>query len=147
MHFEDSLDFAVSLDQYDELALFRKEFHVPRMNGREVLYFTGNSLGSQPVRVSDYVLQELEDWKNLGVEGHHHAKNPWYSYHEPFKELLAAIVGAKPEETVAMGSLTANLHFLLVSFYRPTRERFRIICEKKSFPSNYFFSRLWIYNF
>lgn len=138
MHFEDSLDFAVSLDQYDELALFRKEFHVPRMNGREVLYFTGNSLGLQPVRVSDYVLQELEDWKTLGVEGHQHAKNPWYSYHEPFKELLAAIVGAKPEETVAMGSLTANLHFLLVSFYRPTRERFRIICEKKSFPSDYY---------
>jgi kynureninase len=68
MHFEDSLDFAISLDYYDELAGFRKEFHIPRMNGREVLYFTGNSLGLQPVKVYDYVLQELEDWKNLGVE-------------------------------------------------------------------------------
>lgn len=138
MHFEDSLNFAVSLDHYDELAAFRKEFHIPRMNGREVLYFTGNSLGLQPVRVSDYVLQELEDWKNLGVEGHLHAKHPWFSYHEPFKELLAGIVGAMPDETVAMGSLTANLHFLLVSFYRPTRLRFRILCEKKSFPSDYY---------
>ncbi|MCX7743711.1 MAG: kynureninase [Flavobacteriales bacterium] len=138
MHFEDSLDFAVSLDHYDELAGFRKEFHIPRMHGRDAIYFTGNSLGLQPIKARDYVLQELEDWKNLGVEGHLHAKNPWFSYHEPFKELLSGIVGAKPEETVAMGSLTANLHFLLVSFYRPTRHRFRILCEKKSFPSDYY---------
>lgn len=138
MHFEDSLDFAVSLDKHDELSAFRKEFYIPKINGRDVIYFAGNSLGLQPVNVSEYVLQELEDWKNLGVEGHLLAKHPWFSYHEPFKELLAGIVGAKPDETVAMGSLTANLHFLLVSFYRPTRNRFRIICENKSFPSDYY---------
>ena len=138
MHFENSASFAVSQDHYDELSKFRKQFFIPRFQNEECVYFTGNSLGLQPLKTEEYVMQEIEDWKRFGVEGHFHAKNPWFSYHEPFSELLAPIVGANSNEVVAMGSLTANLHFLLVSFYRPTPARYKIICEKKSFPSDHY---------
>jgi len=136
MHFEDSLEFAISQDHYDPLREFRGRFLFPRYNDRDVLYFTGNSLGLQPRAAREYLVQELEDWKNLGVEGHFNAKNPWFSYHEPFGALLAPLVGALPTEVVAMGSLTNNLHLLMVSFYRPTKKRYKIICEQKSFPSD-----------
>lgn len=136
MHYEFSEEFATSQDQYDTLSGFRKRFHFPQMNGKPVVYFTGNSLGLQPDKAEQYVLQEIEDWKRFGVEGHFHARNPWFSYHEPFAELLSPIVGAKPSEVVAMGSLTNNLHLLMVSFYRPTKTRFKILSEQKAFPSD-----------
>jgi kynureninase len=136
MHFEDSLEFAISQDHYDPLRGFRDRFLFPQHNEKDVLYFTGNSLGLQPKNARDYLLQELEDWKNLGVEGHFHAKHPWFPYHEPFGALLAPVVGALPSEVVAMGSLTNNVHLLMVSFYRPAKQRFKIICEEKSFPSD-----------
>ncbi len=106
------------------------------INGKETIYFTGNSLGLQPKTTQDYVLNELEDWANYGVEGHFHARNPWLSYHEMFPALLSGIVGALPEEIVVMNQLTVNLHLLMTSFYRPTKERFKIICEAKAFPSD-----------
>lgn len=136
MHYEFSEEFAVSQDQYDVLASFRNRFHQPLLDGKKAVYFTGNSLGLQPDKAEEYLLQEIKDWKNLGVEGHFHAKNPWFSYHEPFAELLAPIVGAKPTEVVAMGSLTNNLHLLMVSFYRPTKTRYKILSEQKAFPSD-----------
>ncbi len=136
MHYEFSEDFATSQDQYDSLSLYRNRFHFPLINGKKAVYLTGNSLGLQPDKAEQYILQELEDWKRYGVEGHFQAKNPWFSYHEPFAQLLAPLVGAKPSEVVAMGSLTNNLHVLMVSFYRPTQKRFKILSEQKAFPSD-----------
>jgi kynureninase len=136
MHYEFSEGFAVSQDQYDSLASFRNRFHQPILNDKKAVYFTGNSLGLQPDKAEEYLLQEINDWKKFGVEGHFHSKNPWFSYHEPFSNLLAPIVGAKPTEVVAMGSLTNNLHLLMVSFYRPTKTRYKILSEQKAFPSD-----------
>jgi kynureninase len=136
MKFENTLAFARHLDEGDTLKKFRDRFYIPIVNGKECIYFTGNSLGLQPKTTQDYVLTELEDWANYGVEGHFHAKNPWVSYHEIFPELIAPIVGALPEEVVVMNQLTVNLHLLMTSFYRPTTKRFKIICEAKAFPSD-----------
>ena len=128
---------AAELDQNDPLSEYRNRFHMPlQANGEEVLYFTGNSLGLQPKSTKAYIEQELEDWKNLGVEGHFHAQNPWMPYHEFLTEQMARVVGAKPIETVVMNSLTVNLHLLMVSFYRPTESRNKIIIEKDAFPSD-----------
>ncbi len=136
-NFENSEDFARKMDEQDSLKHFREKFYIPKhSDGEEVLYFTGNSLGLQPKRTRDYIEQELKDWENLGVEGHFAAKNPWMPYHEFVADGLAKIVGAKKTEVVAMNSLTANLHFLMVSFYRPTAERFKIIIEGDAFPSD-----------
>ena len=93
MKFENSIDFAKYLDSKDELRSFREKFYIPMVNGKESIYFTGNSLGLQPKTTQEHVLNELEDWANYGVEGHFHAKNPWVSYHEMFSPLLAEIVG------------------------------------------------------
>jgi kynureninase len=136
MVFENSLHFAKSLDEKDTLKKFREKFYIPIVNEKECIYFTGNSLGLQPKTTQDFVLNELEDWANYGVEGHFHAKNPWVSYHEMFPDLLAEVVGALPEEIVVMNQLTVNLHLLMISFYRPTKKRFKIICEAKAFPSD-----------
>lgn len=136
MIFENSLDFARLSDAADPLKGFRSKFYIPIINGQECIYFTGNSLGLQPKTTQDYVLNELEDWASFGVEGHFHARQPWFSYHEMFPPLLTKIVGALPEEIVVMNQLTVNLHLLMASFYQPTNERFRIICEAKAFPSD-----------
>lgn len=136
MTFEYSKQFAQQQDQQDSLRSFRDKFYIPKMNGEEVVYLTGNSLGLQPKNAETYINQELEDWKNLGVEGHFHAKRPWMPYHEFFSKSLSKLVGAKPEEVVAMGTLTNNLHLLMVSFYRPQGKRNKILCEAKAFPSD-----------
>ncbi len=125
------------LDKNDLLSGFRAEFHIPKhTDGSDVLYFTGNSLGLQPKRTREYVDQELDDWARLGVEGHLHARHPWLPYHEFVTEQMARVVGAKPIETVVMNSLTVNLHLLMVSFYRPTPTRYKIMIEKGAFPSD-----------
>ena len=137
MEFENSEDFARRLDADDPLVHFRSRFHVPHQtDGSEVLYFTGNSLGLMPKTAVGYVVQELRDWEQLGVEGHVRASHPWLSYHEFLTAQMAAIIGAKPIETVVMNSLTVNLHLLMVSFYRPTAERHKIVIEKGAFPSD-----------
>ncbi len=136
MIFENTIEFAKQLDEQDILKSFREKFYIPFINGKDSIYFTGNSLGLQPKTTQDYVVNELEDWANFGVEGHFHARKPWLSYHEIFPEQLAKVVGALPEEVVAMNQLTVNLHLLMVSFYRPTRQRYKIICEAKAFPSD-----------
>src|ERR1039457_5524824 len=131
---ENTLAYAQAQDKNDELKDFRQRFYLPRLHGKSTLYFTGNSLGLQPKITQDYVLNELEDWASLGVEGHFHARNPWFSYHETLAEKTAKIVGALPQEVVMMNQLTVNLHLLMVSFYRPTKQRYKIICEAKAFP-------------
>jgi kynureninase len=125
------------MDSSDPLRIFRSHFHFPEAKqGVEPIYFTGNSLGLMPKKAREYVDQELEDWARLAVEGHLHARHPWLPYHEFLTDQMAAIVGAKPVETVVMNSLTVNLHLLLVSFYRPTAERYKIVIEKGAFPSD-----------
>ncbi len=136
MQFENTIEFAQQLDANDSLKDFRNKFYIPFINGKECIYFTGNSLGLQPKTTQDYVVNELEDWANFGVEGHFHSRNPWLSYHEILNEQLAAIAGALPQEVVSMNQLTVNLHLLMVSFYRPTKQRYKIICEAKAFPSD-----------
>ena len=135
--YEASTTFAAEMDAIDPLRGFRDKFHIPAQpNGEKVLYFTGNSLGLQPKQTHSYIEQELKDWETFGVEGHFNAKNPWMPYHEFLTEQMAAIIGAKPIETVVMNSLTVNLHLLMVSFYRPTSERYKIIIEAGAFPSD-----------
>ena len=134
--FENSLKAALDLDKQDALKSYRSRFHFPKHKGKEVVYFTGNSLGLQPLSTQDYVNQELSDWAKFGVEGHFLAKNPWFSYHELLSEKSARIVGAKASEVVMMNQLTVNLHLLMVSFYRPTQTRYKILCETKAFPSD-----------
>jgi kynureninase len=136
MNYENSLDFAKSLDEADELSDYRSRFYIPEVNKKESVYFCGNSLGLQPKTVQGIIEQELKDWAGLGVHGHFEAGNPWYSYHEMCSEPLAKIVGAIPSEVVAMNALTVNLHLLFVSFYRPTAERYKIICEAQAFSSD-----------
>ncbi len=136
MNFINSIEFAKGLDANDALKGFRNKFYIPLINGKESIYFTGNSLGLQPKTTQDYVLDELEDWASFGVEGHFHARQPWFSYHEVFPSLLSKIVGAWPEEIVVMNQLTVNLHLLMASFYRPSKEKYKIICEAKAFPSD-----------
>ncbi len=127
---------ALVLDSADPLSPLREKFLIPLRNGREVVYMTGNSLGCQPRAVRERMNDQLEDWARLGVLGHEDARDPWLPYHEWFREPLAALVGAKTHEVVAMNTLTVNLHLLMVSFYRPTAERYKIVIEDSAFPSD-----------
>lgn len=137
MKFETHIGFATALDEADPLKKFRAEFLFPkRPSGRDALYFTGNSLGLEPRKVREYVNEELDDWAKYGVEGHLTARHPWLPYHEFLTEPLARIVGAKPNEVVAMNTLSVNVHLLMVSFYRPTKTRNKIIIEWPAFPSD-----------
>ena len=136
MHYENSLAFARKKDQDDPLSKYRQDFFFPDFHDEEVVYFTGNSLGLQPKATKDYIQQELDDWAKWGVEGHFEAKNPWFSYHELLTPKIAKIVGANEKEVVVTHSLTTNLHLLMVSFYRPTERRYKILCEGKAFPSD-----------
>ncbi|HNP17974.1 MAG TPA: kynureninase [Fulvivirga sp.] len=137
MIFENSLQFAKNQDQNDPLYKYRDQFHIPQHEGKDCIYFTGNSLGLQPKSTRKYIEEELTDWENLGVEGHFHAEHrPWFHYHKFLKEALAGIVGAKPEEVVSMNNLTSNLHLMMVSFYQPTKTRFKILMEAGAFPSD-----------
>lgn len=134
--FINTLAFAKQLDSQDALQSYRQKFHIPQHNGSDMVYFTGNSLGLQPKTTKAYLDQELLDWATYGVEGHFLAKNPWVSYHELLTDKTARIVGSKPSEVVMMNQLTVNLHLLMVSFYRPTKQRYKILCEAKAFPSD-----------
>jgi kynureninase len=127
---------ALALDAADPLGRYRGEFHIPQLEGREQLYFCGNSLGLQPKATAAAVLTELEDWAAYGVEAHFRGRNPWMPYHHLLRDPLAALVGAEPGEVVAMNSLTVNLHLLMASFYTPTTDRPAILIEAGAFPSD-----------
>tara|TARA_R110002124_G_scaffold151086_1_gene317884 strand:- start:10903 stop:12180 length:1278 start_codon:yes stop_codon:yes gene_type:complete len=136
-NYKPGLDYAKQQDTLDELSSYRQQFHIPKdKNGNDLIYLCGNSLGLQPKSTKAYINQELEDWANLGVEGHTDAKNPWLPYHEFLTDASAKLVGAKPIEVVTMNSLTANLHFMMASFYKPTKERYKIVIESDAFPSD-----------
>lgn len=127
---------AEALDAADSLAPFRDRFHIPPHGDRASLYFTGNSLGLQPVAAASFIEGELEDWRKYGVEGHFHGRRPWVDYHAFATEDLATLVGAEPREVVAMNALTVNLHLLLISFYRPSGKRTKLMIEHGAFPSD-----------
>jgi kynureninase len=131
-----ALSFAGEKDRQDPLNYLRQSFYFPKTAGRECIYFCGNSLGLQPTNVEERILQELHDWRNLGVNGYVHAKNPWLFYQDYFKEPLAKIAGCLPQEVTVMNTLTVNLHLMLLSFYHPTPERYKIIMEAGAFPSD-----------
>ena len=137
MQFESSRRFAESLDIDDPLKIFRSYFYLPKDDkGNELIYFTGNSLGLQPKSTFDFINQELLDWEKYGVEGHFHAKNPWLPYHEFLTKSMSEVVGAKPIEVVVMNTLSVNLHLMMVSFYRPTSKKYKIMIEGDAFPSD-----------
>lgn len=136
MMYQNTLEYAQKLDAEDDLAEYRHQFLFPKVNDKPVIYFTGNSLGLQPKNAQNYVNDIMHDWANLAVEGHFYADKPWWDYHERLAEPLAKIVGAKAKEISVMNTLTVNLHLLMVSFYRPTKKRFKILCEEKAFPSD-----------
>ena len=128
---------ANELDKNDPLSNFRKRFHFPKFNSNEpYIYLSGNSLGLQPDTAKQYVIEELEAWKRLGVDAHLEAKRPWLPYHEFLTSFSAEIVGAQDKEVVVMNSLTVNLHLLMASFYRPRGVRKKILIEKQAFPSD-----------
>jgi kynureninase len=135
--FQTGLAFARELDAADPLRPFRDKFLLPgHEDGSPVIYFCGHSLGPQPRAVRALLEQELDAWERLGVDAHFKESNPWYAYHELFRELGARLVGARPGEVVLMNSLTVNLHLMLASFYRPTARRFKILTEEPTFPSD-----------
>ena len=136
MHYQNTLEFAKEMDDNDPLKDFTDKFYIPIINKKPCIYFVGNSLGLQPKTTQDYIYNELENWANYGVEAHFNAKIPWVNYHDIFVEPLSKIVGCLPQEVVVMNHLTVNLHLLLSTFYRPTKERYKIICEAKAFPSD-----------
>ncbi len=137
MKYENSAAFTEKMDATDPLSGYRKKFHIPKTkSGEDSIYFCGNSLGLQPITVADALKQELDDWKNLGVEGHFKGKHPWRDYHEFLTQQMAHVVGAKPIEVVVMNNLTVNLHLMMVSFYRPTKTRYKILIESGAFPSD-----------
>ena len=137
MEFQNSIDFAKKIDQEDPLKGFRKKFYLPiQENGEPYIYLCGNSLGLQPKTTEAAIKQELEDWKQYGVEGHLHAKNPWLPYHEFLTNAMANVVGAKPIEVVVMNTLSVNLHLMMVSFFRPAGNRKKILIEFDAFPSD-----------
>ncbi|CAN5592542.1 kynureninase [soil metagenome] len=137
MNFDPDEQFALQMDADDPLRVFRDRFHIPQgVDGKPLIYFVGNSLGLMPKTTRQVVEQELDDWANLGVDGHLEGRTPWYSYHETVREPVARLVGAEPHEVVCMNSLTVNLHLMLATFYRPTKARFKILIEEPAFPSD-----------
>src|SRR5881397_230682 len=137
MHFSADEDFALQLDAEDPLRAFRDGFHLPLgKDGKPPIYFAGNSLGLMPKSARAVVEEELDNWAKFGVEAHHAAGTPWYSYHEALREPTARLVGANPLEVICMNSLTVNLHLMMATFYRPTKSRFKVLMEEPAFPSD-----------
>lgn len=134
--FTTDIDFALQADAADELASFKQEFHFPKRNGKDVIYFCGNSLGLQPLNVEAAIQTELDSWKEIAIGGYMGGKNPWLYYQEYLKPSLAKIVGCKETEVTVMNTLTVNLHLLMLSFYRPTKEKYKIMMEAGAFPSD-----------
>ena len=134
--YQPTIDFAGQCDKQDPLSHFRDKFHIPQKDGKPVIYLCGNSLGLQPKSTKGLFESELNAWQTYGVEGHFEGERPWMYYHKNFTRSLANLVGAKENEVVAMNSVTANLHLMMVSFYRPTSTRYKILCEADAFPSD-----------
>jgi len=128
--------YASQRDSQDQLRHFREQFFIPQHDGKDQAYFCGNSLGLQPKSLPAALTEELNNWAENGVEGHFHGKHPWMPYHEFVRDSLASVVGAMSSEVVAMNSLSVNLHLMMVSFYRPNKQRNAILIEAGAFPSD-----------
>ena len=135
-YFENTIEFAKNLDINDPLKNFREKFLIPSMDGKEQIYFLGNSLGLQSKNVKEEINKILDQWASFGVEGFFMGKERWLDYHDQLAKLLSRIVGAKADEITVMNQLTVNLHLMMVSFYQPKGKRNKILCEAKSFPSD-----------
>jgi kynureninase len=136
IRFEGNKAFALEMDSKDELRNFRDKYHIPKKEGKDAIYFCGNSLGLQPKEAAGLVENEMNRWRDLGVEGHFKGEWPWTQYHKAVVHAAMDIVGAKEEEIIHMNTLTVNLHLLMASFYKPTKERYLIIMEAGAFPSD-----------
>jgi kynureninase len=137
MNYEPTLEFARRLDEADPLHSFRDRFALPHdADGKPLVYLCGHSLGLMPLAARGLVLEELDDWAQLGVLGHEHGRRPWIPYHENLRDGLASLTGARATEVVAMSSLTVNLHLMLAAFYRPGGKRRRILIEAGAFSSD-----------
>lgn len=136
MNFQNNIAFARQLDEQDSLRHFRSKFLIPQHKGKDAIYLTGNSLGLQPKTTKIEINKILSDWEILGVEGHFKASTPWMHYHDLLTKPLSKITGCMPGEVVVMNSLTVNIHLMMAGFYRPTKERYKIICEAGAFPSD-----------
>jgi kynureninase len=137
MIFSADEQFAKQLDSEDPLRGFLDKFHLPLgKDGNPLIYFAGNSLGLMPKSAREIVEEELDNWAKLGVDAHHAAGTPWYTYHEALREPTARLIGSKPLEVICMNSLTVNLHLMMATFYRPTKSRFKILMEEPAFPSD-----------
>nr|WP_199159016.1 kynureninase [Pedobacter sp. ASV2] len=136
MNFENNLAFAKAMDEADELREFRSQFLFPNQNGKQFIYLCGNSLGLQPKVAQEVLKRQLDNWENHAVEGWFEGETPWMFYHKELKKLMAPIVGALPAEVCPMNTLTVNLHLLMVSFYQPKANRYKIIMEGGAFPSD-----------
>lgn len=134
--YEYTEEYAQNMDRNDPLKSFKERFLYPKVDGRPAIYLCGNSLGLQPKTVKDHLQKELDKWADMAVDGHFHGDDPWYGARKKSKPILAKIVGAKEDEVVAMNNLSSNLHFLMVSFYQPTKSRYKIITEAGAFPSD-----------
>lgn len=135
-----SIEFAQALDKEDLLSCHRNEFIFPPApidSGREkTIYLCGNSLGLQPVGLDNQIQIQLKKWSEQGVEAHFEQPTPWLTIDDIVVNSMARLVGAKPSEVVVMNSLTTNLHLMMSTFYHPTPTRYKIITEKKAFPSD-----------
>ena len=136
IRFEGNKTFALEMDSKDELRNFRDQYHIPKKEGKDAIYFCGNSLGLQPKEAAGLVENEMNRWRDLGVEGHFKGEWPWTQYHKAVVHPAMDIVGAKEEEIIHMNTLTVNLHLLMASFYKPTKDRHLIIMEAGAFPSD-----------
>jgi kynureninase len=134
--FDLSWAFAEEQDRKDTLKNYRNQFYFPQRNGKDAIYFCGNSLGLQPKNVQPAVMQELEDWQQCAVEGYWGARNPWLYYQQYCSRPMVEIVGASQEELTVMNTLTVNLHLMMMTFYKPTKEKFKILMEAGAFPSD-----------
>ncbi|XP_068446985.1 kynureninase [Clinocottus analis] len=145
-----SAEVAAYLDEHDSLRHLREEFLVPRIadlphsdlslvdGAEDCIYLVGNSLGLQPKMARKYLEEELDKWAKTGVHGHTEGSRPWAWAENNIEDVMADIVGAKAEEVALMNGLTVNLHLLLLSFYKPTAARHRILLEDKAFPSDHY---------
>jgi kynureninase len=131
-----TLATAQQLDNKDILKNYRNLFHIPIQQNKEIIYFCGNSLGLQPITVKKAITEELDQWAKYAVEGHFIGEKAWKGYHHLLSHIAAKLVGAKTHEVVIMNSLTVNLHLLMISFYQPTKKRYKILMEGGAFPSD-----------
>lgn len=135
-----TIEFARNLDEQDPLKHMRDEFIFPNpastATRKEVIYLCGNSLGLQPKGTAAQLQVQLKKWGEQGVDAHFEEPTPWLTIDDIVQQSMAKIVGAQAAEVVVMNSLTTNLHMMMGSFYRPTPERYKIITEKRAFPSD-----------